>query len=67
MKKRRKRLRIDRILYCLGILVVFVYLVILGISWIINHNIFKSVKEDNLLKYNKTNLKVWTKTINYIC
>ena len=66
MKKRRKRLRIDRILYCLGILVVFVYLVILGISWIINHNIFKSVKEDNLLKYNKTNLKVWTKTINYI-
>ena len=66
MKKRRKRLRIDRILYCLGILVIFVYLVILGISWIINHNIFKSVKEDNLLKYNKTNLKVWTKTINYI-
>jgi hypothetical protein len=48
MKKRRKRLRVDRILYCLGILVVFIYLVILGISWIINHNIFKSVKEDNL-------------------
>lgn len=66
MKKRRKRLRVDRILYCLGILIVLVYLIILGISAIINYNIFKSVKEDNVLKTNKTKLKVWTKTINYI-
>lgn len=66
MKRRRKRLRVDRILYCLGILIVLVYLIILGISAIINYNIFKSVKEDNILKTNRTNLKVWTKTINYI-
>lgn len=66
MKKRKKRLRVDRILYCLGILIVLVYLIILGISAIINYNIFKSVKEDNILKTNRTNLKVWTKTINYI-
>ena len=66
MKRRRKRLRVDRILYCLGILIVLVYLIILGISAIINYNIFKSVKEENVLKTNRTNLKVWTKTINYI-
>ena len=66
MKRRKKRLRVDRILYCLGILIILVYLIILGISAIINYNIFKSVKEDNILKTNRTNLKVWTKTINYI-
>ena len=66
MKRRRKRLRVDRILYCLGILIVLVYLIILGISAIINYNIFKSVKTDNILKTNRTKLKVWTKTINYI-
>lgn len=66
MKRRRKRLRVDRILYCLGILIVLVYLIILGISAIINYNIFKSVKKDNVLKTNRTELKVWTKTINYI-
>jgi len=66
MKRRRKRLRVDRILYCLGILIILVYLIILGISAIINYNIFKSVKTDNVLKTNRTELKVWTKTINYI-
>jgi len=66
MKRRKKRLRVDRILYCLGILIVLVYLIILGISAIINYNIFKSVKTDNVLKTNRTRLKVWTKTINYI-
>lgn len=66
MKRRRKRLRIDRILYCLGILVVFIYLVVFGISSLIKYNIHKKVVNDNILKTNRTNLKVWTKTINYI-
>lgn len=66
MKRRRKRLRIDRILYCLGILIVFVYLVVFGISSLIKYNIHKNVVDNKVLKTNKTNLKVWTKTINYI-
>ena len=66
MKRRRKRLRIDRILYCLGILIIFVYLVVFGISSLIKYNIHKNVIDNKILKTNKTNLKVWTKTINYI-
>ena len=66
MKRRRKRLRVDRILYCLGILIVFIYLVVFGISTLIKYNIHKKVVNDNILKTNKSTLKVWTKTINYI-
>jgi LAS superfamily LD-carboxypeptidase LdcB len=66
MKRRRKRLRIDRILYCLGILIVFVYLVVFGISSLIKYNIHKNVIDNKVLKTNRTTLKVWTKTINYI-
>ena len=66
MKRRRKRLRIDRILYCLGILIVFVYLVIFGISSLIKYNIHKGVVDNKVLKTNSSTLKVWTKTINYI-
>ena len=64
--RRRKRLRVDRILYCLGILVVLIYLIVFGISSLIKYNIHKNVVENQILKTNKTNLKVWTKTINYI-
>ena len=64
--RRRKRLRVDRILYCLGILVVLIYLIVFGISSLIKYNIHKNVVEKQILKTNKTNLKVWTKTINYI-
>jgi LAS superfamily LD-carboxypeptidase LdcB len=66
MKRRRKRLRIDRILYCLGILVVLVYLIVFGISSLIKYNIHKNVVDNKVLKTNITNLKVWTKTVNYI-
>lgn len=66
MKRRRKRLRVDRILYCLGILIVFIYLVVFGISSLIKYNIHKKVVNDNILKTNKSTLKVWTKTVNYI-
>lgn len=66
MKRRRKRLRIDRILYCLGILIVFVYLVVFGISSLIKYNIHKGVVDNKVLKTNRSTLKVWTKTINYI-
>ena len=64
--KRKKRLRIDRILYCLIFLVIFILLIILGINAIICFNIDKSVRKDNLIKTSKKELKVWTKTINYI-
>lgn len=64
--KRRKRLRIDRILYCITFLVILIFLIKLGISSLINYNIFKSVKEDNLMKVSSKELKVWSKTINYI-
>ena len=66
MKRRRKRLRVDRILYCLGILIVFIYLVVFGISSLIKYNIHKKVVDDEVLKTNKTKLNVWSKTINYI-
>ena len=64
--KRRKRLRIDRILYCLIFLVILISLIKLGITSLINYNIYKSVTKDNLMKLNKKEIDVWTKTINYI-
>ena len=64
--KKRKRLRIDRILYCLIILIILISLIKLGISSLISFNIDKSVRKDNLLKTSKKEVDVWTKTINYI-
>jgi len=64
--KRRKRLRIDRILYCLIILIIIISLIKLGITSLINFNIDKSVRKDNLIKTNSKELNIWTKTINYI-
>lgn len=64
--KKRKRLRVDRILYCLIFLVILISLIKLGITSLINYNIYKSVTDDNLMKLHKKEIDVWTKTINYI-
>ena len=50
--RKRRRLRIDRILYCLAILILIISLIKLGISSIINYNIYKSAENENLIKIN---------------
>ena len=64
--RKRKRLRVDRILYCLAILILIISLIKLGISSIINYNIYKSAENENLIKISGKSINVWTKTINFI-
>ena len=66
MKKRRKRLRVDRILYCLIIFVALIFLIIFGIYSIKNAIIYNSLKKGNSVTINKKEIKVWKKTINYV-
>lgn len=66
MKKRRKRLRVDRILYCLIIFVALIFLIIFGIYSIKNAIIYNSLKKGNTVTINKKEIKVWKKTIDYV-
>ena len=66
MRRRRKRIRIDRIVYCLLIFVSLIFLIRFSIYSLINLNKYNSVKDTNIIKINKKEIKVWKKTINYI-
>ncbi len=65
MRKRRKKLRVDRILYVFAIFVCFILLIIFGISALLNLRIYNSIKKNGKVTLFKQNVKVWKKTINY--
>ena len=65
-RRRRKRLRIDRILYCLIVLVLFILLIKFSIYTIQNVIIYNTVKKENTVKLYDDKVKVWKKTISYI-
>ena len=66
MRKRRKRLRIDRIAYCLVILILLIMAITFGIKSLLNLRIYNSIKKDESVKLYKQEIKVWKKTINYV-
>lgn len=66
MRKRRKRLRIDRIAYCLVILILLIMAITFGIKSLLNLRIYNSIKKDGSVKLYKQEIKVWKKTINYV-
>lgn len=63
---KKKRLRVDRILYCLLFLVFIILFIKLGIIFTHNMIMFNSVKKNEIIKINKNEVKVWNKTVNYI-
>ena len=66
MKKRRKRLRIDRIAYCLALLILFIMGIVFGIKALLNLRIYNSIKKNGSVKLYKQEVKVWKKTLNYV-
>ena len=66
MRRRRKRLRIDRILYVLGIFIALVFGIIFGIKALLNLRIYNSIKKNNSVHLYKKEIKVWKKTLNYV-
>lgn len=66
MRRRRKRLRVDRIIYVLLIFIVLVLAIVFGIKALLNLRIYNSIKKNGTVKLYKKELKVWKKTINYV-
>lgn len=66
MRKRRKKLRIDRILYVLLIFIILGLLIIFGIKALLNLRIYKSITKNASVKLFKQEINVWKKTIDYV-
>ncbi|MBO6195842.1 MAG: M15 family metallopeptidase [Bacilli bacterium] len=66
MRRRRKRLRIDRILYVFVIFIILLLGIIFGIQALLNLRIYNSIKKYSSVTLFKQNVKVWNKTINYV-
>ena len=66
MRKRRKRLRLDRIIYVLAIFALIIFLIFIGIKSLLNLRIYNSIKNKGSVKLFKQEVKVWKKTENYV-
>lgn len=65
-KRRRKRLRVDRILICLLILVGLIFLIRFIIYTIFGFIILGEAKKGNTVKLYHSNANVWKSTVKYI-
>ena len=63
---KRKKLRIDRILYCLIFFILLIFLIKFSINFTYNLILFNGVKKNEIITINKSEVKVWKKTVNYI-
>ena len=66
VRKKKKRLRIDRVIICLLILIFIIFLIIFGNYSLKNLKIYNSVKKGNVIKLHNKKVKLWKKTINYV-
>lgn len=66
MKRKKKRLRVDRIIYCLLVLLFIIFLIKLGSYSLSNLKIYNTVKEKNIIIVHKRKVRLWKKTIKYI-
>lgn len=65
-KRRRKRLRVDRILICLLLLVGLICLIRFTIYTIFGFKILGEAKKGNTIKLYHDNANVWKKTVKYV-
>ena len=66
MKRKKKWLRVDRIIYCLLVLLFIIFLIKLGSYSLSNLKIYNTVKEKNIIIVHKRKVRLWKKTIKYI-
>ena len=66
MGKRRKRLRWDRVLICLAILIALIFLVRFTIYLIFGFRILNQAKKGQTIKLYHDTANVWKKTVKYI-
>ena len=66
MRKRRKRLRIDRIIYVFAIFAFIIFLIIFGIKSLLNLRIYNSIKNKGSVRLFKQTVNVWKKTETYV-
>lgn len=66
MRKRRKRLRIDRIIYVFAIFALIIFLIIFGIKSLLNLRIYNSIKNKGSVRLFKQEVNVWKKTESYV-
>lgn len=66
MRKRKKHLRIDRIIYVFAIFALIVFLIIFGIKSLLNLRIYNSIKNKGSVRLFKQNVNVWKKTESYV-
>lgn len=66
MKKKRRRLRVDRIIYVLAIIILLFFLIKFTIYTILNTKIYNAAKSSDTIKVYSSEPKLWEKTINYI-
>lgn len=66
MKVKRRRLRVDRIVICLALLVGFIYLIKFGIYTFKNYRIYNSAKNSSTIYVSDSSLNIWDKTVSYL-
>ena len=66
MKRKRKRLRVDRIIICLAILIILILLIKFGIYTIRCIIINNAANDGDIIKVYNSDLTMWDKTFNYI-
>lgn len=66
MRKRRRKLRIDRVLICLAILIGLIFLIKFIFYIAFGFKIYGEAKKGNTIKLYKDNVNIWKKTVNYI-
>ena len=64
--RKKRRLRVDRIIFVLAILVLLFFLIRFTIYTILNVKIYNAAKTSNTIKVYSSELNLWKKTINYI-
>ncbi|MBR3490462.1 MAG: Ig-like domain-containing protein, partial [Bacilli bacterium] len=65
-KRRRKRIRFDRIFLCLVFLVGLGFLIRFTIYTVLNFNVYKDAKKGNTITLQNKTVNIWKKTILYI-
>ena len=63
---KRRRLRVDRIVIVLALLVGLFYLIKFGIYTIKNFRIYNSAKNSSTIYVSDSKLNIWNKTIDYL-
>ena len=65
-KRRRKRIRFDRIFLCLVFLVGLGFLIRFAVYTVLNFNVYGDGQKGNTIRLQNKTVNIWKKTILYI-